>query len=149
MALHRQGNDATFDYLALMQDSAAITASVVGKVASVAKIFDAGQGRMDARLILDSTAVEVATGNEQYIVLVQGSSSSTCATDVWNLGAMVVGDSSVSLETVDSVIGRREIAFCNEVNGTTYRYLRVYFLLAGTTNDSTGLTCSAYLVKQA
>src|SRR5690242_4972372 len=129
MALHRQQNDASFDYLSLMQDAADIVATVVGKVATVAKIFDAGQSRLDARLIFDITGAEVATGNEHYRVMVQGSSSASFATDVWNLGGIELGDSSVSLETVDTVVGRREIAFCNEVNGTVLRYIRVNFFV--------------------
>lgn len=149
MALQRQSRDGTFDYTALMQDAADIVATVVGKVATVAKIFDAGQGRLDARLIFDVTGCEVATGNEHYRVMVQGSSSSSFATDVWNLGSIELGDSSVSLETVDTVIGRRELAFCNEVNGTLYRYIRVNFFVAGTI-DTTGLSIgNAWLIREA
>ena len=149
MALQRQRRDGTFDYTALMQDADDITASVEGKVATVAKIFDAGAGRLDARLIFDITAAEVATGNEHYRVSVQGSSSATFATDVWNLGGVELGDSSVSLETVDTVAGRREVAFCNEVNGTVLRYIRVYFFVAGTI-DTTGLSIgNAWLVLDA
>jgi hypothetical protein len=149
MALLRGRKDATFDYLARLQDAADIIATVVGKVATVAKIYDAGQGRLDARLIVNITGAEVATGNEHYRIYVQGSSSLTFATDVWNLGAVELGDSSVSLETVDTVAGRREIAFCNEVNGVCYRYIRVYFFVAGTI-DTTGLSVGdCYLVKAA
>lgn len=149
MALHRGRKDATFDYVALMQDADDITATVEGKVATVAKIFDAGAGRLDARLIFDITAAEVATGNEHYRVSVQGSSAADFGSDVWNLGSCELGDSTVSLESADTVAGRREIAFCNEVNGTLFRYIRVSFFVAGTI-DTTGLSVgNCYLVKAA
>ena len=149
MALQRQRRDGTFDYTALMQDADDITASVEGKVATVAKIFDAGAGRLDARLIVDITAAEVATGNEHYRICVQGSSASDFSSAVWNLGGVELGDSTVSLESADTVAGRREIAFCNEVNGTLYRYIRVYFFVAGTI-DTTGLSIgNAWLVVDA
>lgn len=149
MALQRQRRDGTFDYTALMQDTADITATVAGKVATVAKVFDAGLGRLDARLIFDITACEVATGNEHYRVYVQGSSASDFGSNVWNLGSCELGDSSVSLESADTVAGRREIAFCNEVNGTLYRYIRVYFFVVGTI-DTTGLSIgNAWLVLDA
>jgi len=135
----RQRIDGSFDLTALMQDAANITATVAGKVATVARVYDAGAARIDARLIFDITAAEVATGNESYRVQVQGSSSPSFATDVWNLGAIQLGDSSVSLETVDTVAGRREIAFTNEVNGVVLRYIRVHFVVAGTI-DTTGLS---------
>jgi hypothetical protein len=53
----------------------------------------------------------------------------------------------VSLETVDTVAGRRELAFCNEVNGTVYRYIRLYTFVAGTI--ATGINYSARLVQKA
>jgi len=135
----RQRVDGSFDFQALMQDAANIIATVAGKVATVARIYDAGLGRVDARLIFDITAAEVATGNESYRVQVQVSSSSSFATDVWNVAGVQLGDSSVSLETVDTVAGRRELAFTNEINGTVYRYIRVHFVVAGTI-DTTGLS---------
>ncbi len=149
MALQRGRRDATFDYLARLQDAADIVATVVGKIASAEYIFDAGAGRLDARAIVDITGAEVASGNEHYRIYIQGSSSATFATNVWNLASLELGDSSVSLETVDTVAGQREIAFCNEVNGTVYRYIRAYFFVAGTI-DTTGLSIgNIYLVKKA
>ena len=147
MALQRSSKDATFDYAARLQDAADIVATVVGKIASAEYIFDAGAARMDARAIVDITACEVATGNEHYRICIQGSTSATFASGVWNLACLELGDSSVSLETVDTVAGRRELHFCNEVNGLVLRYIRVYFFVAGTI-DTTGLSIgNVYLVK--
>jgi hypothetical protein len=77
--------------------------------------------------------------------MAQGSTSATFATGVWNLGALILGDSTQSLETVDTIAGRRELAFCNEVNGTIYRYLRLYTFVAGTV--ATGINYVGNLVR--
>lgn len=143
----RQQNDATFDYETRLKDAGLVAASAAATVGGSAKILDVGAARLDARVILDITAVEVATGDEKYVVKVQGSTSATFASGVWNLGEVSLGDSSLSLETADTIVGRREIAFCNEVNGNVYRYLRVYTQVVGTI--ATGINYVANLVKAA
>lgn len=146
MAITRQQKDFTFDYATRLKDAGLVAASAAAQVGGADKILDVGAQRIDARVILDISACEVDTGNEKYTILVQGSTSATFATGVWNLGATQVGDSSVSLETVDTVAGRREIAFTNEINGTVYRYLRVYTVVAGTV--ATGINYTANLVNK-
>lgn len=148
MALQRNQKDATFDYLLRMKDAGNVTASAAAQVDGADKILDMGAQRFDGRVLIDISACEVATGNEQYLILVQGSTSATFASGVWNLGGLNLGDSSVSLETVDTVVGHREIAFCNEVNGNLYRYIRVYTFVAGTI-DTTGINFTANLVPKA
>ena len=148
MALQRNQKDATFDYLLRLKDAGLVAASAAAQVDSADKILDMGAQRFDGRVIVDITACEVATGNEEYRILVQGSTSATFASGVWNLGALQLGDSSVSQETVDTAATRhQEIAFCNEVNGTLYRYVRVYTFVAGTI--ATGINYTANLVNKA
>jgi len=148
MALQRNSMDGTFDYLARLKDAGDVTGSAAAQVGGSDKIFDAGAGRFDARVIINISACEVATGNEKYQIMVQGSTSATFANGVWNLGALVLGDSSVSLETVDTAAARhQEIAFCNEVNGNLYRYLRIYTFVAGTI-ETTGINFTAHLVRK-
>lgn len=140
--------DATFDYNLRLKDAGLVAASAAAQVGGVDKIIDLGAGRIDARVIVDTTAVEVDSGNELYQVVVQGSSSATFASGIVTLGEQRFGDSSVTLETVDTpAAARREIAFCNEVNGTLYRYLRVYTIVAGTI--ATGINYVANMVKAA
>ena len=148
MALQRNQKDATFDYLLRLKDDGNVTASAAAQVSSADKILDMGAQRFDGRVLVDISACEVATGDEKYTLLVQGSTSATFASGIWNLGATMLGDSSVSLESADTVIGRREIAFCNEINGTVYRYIRMYTVVAGTI-DTTGINYTATLVQKA
>lgn len=148
MALQRNRKDATMDYSLRLKDAGLVAASAAAQVGGVDKIVDMGSARFDGRVIVDVTACEVASGNEKYTVIVQGSTSSTFATGIWNLAALPLGDSSVSLETVDTAATRhQEIAFCNEVNGTVYPYIRLYTEVVGTI--ATGINYSANLVKAA
>lgn len=147
MAIERQQKDFTFDYAMRMKDAGLVAASAAAQVSSADKIIDLGGAhRIDARVIIDVSACEVATGNEKYNIKVQGSSSATFASGVVNLGEITLGDSSVSLESADTAAAtRREIHFCNEVNGTSYRYLRIYTEVAGTV--ATGINYTANLVQ--
>lgn len=128
----RQSKDFTFDYDLRLKDAGLVAASAAAQVGGVDKIIDLGAGRVDGRVIVDLTAVEVDTGNEKYQIMAQFSTSPTFATGVWNGTALVLGDSSVSLETVDTIAGRRELPFTNEINGIVYRYMRLYTFVAGT-----------------
>ena len=141
----RNSRDFTFDAALQLKDAGAVTASGAAQVGGSAKILDMGAARFDGRAIVDITAIETDTGNELYTILIQGSNSATFASTNVNLGATLVGDSSVSLESVDSTIGSREIAISNEVNGTVYRYVRAYTIVAGTIVS--GINYIAFLVR--
>ena len=82
----RQQNDATFDYDGRLKDAGLIAADAAWGVGGSAKIFDCGESRMDARVILDVTAVEIASNDERYFVKLQFSDSATFASGVVELG---------------------------------------------------------------
>lgn len=148
MALTSNSKNETFDYALRMKDAGLVAASAAAQVSSADKILDVGAARVDGRVVVDVTACETDTGNEKYSILVQGSNSASFADTIFNLGALVLGDSSTSLESVDAAATRhQEVAFCNEVNGTVYRYLRLYTQVVGTI--ATGINYSAYLAKKA
>ena len=148
MAITRNSKDFTFDYDLRLKDAGLVAASAAATVGGSAKIVDLGAQRFDGRVIVDVTACEVATGDEKYVIIVQGSNSSTFASGVWNLASIPLGDSTVSLESADTAATRRqEIAFCNEVNGTVFRYVRVYTQVVGTI--ATGINFTANLVQKA
>jgi hypothetical protein len=143
----RNQKDFTFDYEHRLKDAGAIAASAAAQVGGADKIVDLGAGRVDARVIVDITAVEVDTGNEKYQLMVQFSTSPTFASGVWNGTALILGDSTQSLESADTVVGRRELPFTNEINGTVYRYMRMYTFVAGTI--ATGINYVANIARQA
>src|SRR4051812_27181799 len=98
MAIARQQKDFSFDYALRLKDAGLVAASAAAQVDGTNKILDVGASRIDARVIIDISACEVASGDEKYVIIVQGSTSSTFASGIVNLGALPLGDSSVSLE---------------------------------------------------
>lgn len=128
--------DALYD---ITQGAANITASAVLQGGGADTIIDVGtNNRVDGTLVIDVSAVETDTGDEAYHIHVQGSDAEDFSGDVENLALMEMGDGSTMTvgpgggSAVDTTPGRYEVHFCNEMNGTLYRYLRVYALVAGT-----------------
>ena len=54
------------DYGYEVQDSATFTTSAAGTVSAVAKILDWGAGKLHAELVIDVSAIEIASNNEFY-----------------------------------------------------------------------------------
>ena len=143
----RNQKDASFDYSLRLKDTGLVASSAAAQVSGVDKVLDLGLARVDARVIVDISAIEVATGDEKYEIEVQVSNSSTIASGIFIAAVAKLGDSSVSFESADTAVGRREIAFTNEINGTTYRYVRLFTRIAGTI--ATGINYTATMVNAA
>jgi hypothetical protein len=139
----RNSKDATYDHAHLMKDAGLVAASAAATVASVARVIDLGAARVDARVIVDLTAVEVDTGNEKYEIELQVSNTADLSAGIFIAGSLKLGDSSVSNESADTAVGRRELHFTNEINGVIYRYARLYTRIAGTI--ATGINYKGYL----
>lgn len=139
--------DFTYDNALLLKDAGAITADAAAQVSSAAKILDLGAARVDARVIVDVSAIDVASGDESYLLRAQFSNSATFASGVIGGPILQLGDSSVLIgESADSVVGRYELAVTNQINGTTYRYMRMYTDVGGTTPS---INYTAFLVQEA
>lgn len=123
----------TFDATLLLKDAGAVTASGNATVESVAKVLDLGAARVDARAVFDVSAIDTVTGDESYTLQIQGSNSSTFASSVVALASKQIGGATATGNTAATGTGRYELAFSNEENGVTYRYLRLRYVIAGTT----------------
>ena len=146
--MSRNQKDETFDYLGLLKDTGLVAASAGATVGGNAKILDLGAQRMDARVILDVTACEVGTGDEKYEVEVQVSNSATFASGIFISTLAKFGHSTVNNESASTAVPRhQEVPFTNEINGTVYRYVRLYTRIAGTI--ATGINFSAFMAKKA
>jgi hypothetical protein len=142
----RNQKDFTFDYDLQLKDAGLIAADAAAQVSGADKILDLGASRFDGRVIVDISAIEVASGNEGYKIKTQFSNSSSFASGIIGGPLLYVGDSSLLIgESADSVVGRYELPFCNEINGTTYRYMRLYTDVEGTI--ATGINYSAFVVQ--
>lgn len=109
-------------------------------------IVTVGEGVFKGVLVLSVTAIEIASNDERYIVHVQGSTSSTFASDVQNLAAIEFGATEVrSGGAIDSLVGQYEVLFINEQDGVTYPYIRAYTDVSGTI--ATGINFSAFFSR--
>lgn len=130
----------TLDTELLFKDSYAVTASAVAQVDSSDKIIDTGgTGIFKADMVIDVTAIDVASGSELYVIIIEGSDSATFASGIEQLAALQVGDSSVvsGAADVDSTTGLYILPFINQIATRRYRYLRVNQVLSGTTPSIT------------
>lgn len=141
----KQQRAGTFDVnLQFSGGESAITASAAAQVGGSAQILDLGAGRVDAVAVLDVSAIDVSSGDEKYQLELQFSSSSSFASVGFIGPVLILGDSTVAFTTADSTTGRYEVPFCNEQNGTRYRYARLFRRLSGTTPS---ITSTAYVWK--
>jgi len=127
-----------------LKDAGLIAASAAAEVSSVAQILDMGLAFYQGAVILDISAIEFDTANEVYGIFIQGSNSATFASGVVNLGGINLGDAANGAND-DTATGRRVLLFNNEINGTLYRYLRLYTVVGGTI--VTGINYTAWLSK--
>lgn len=139
----------TFDANLEFKDAGLIAASAAAQVDSAAKYVDVGTGLFKGCMILDVSALEIASNDEIYDIIVQGSPD----TDFTDSTLVELAQLNLSAKEVkrsdcnkDDSTGRFKLYFDNENDGTYYRYIRIYTVVAGTV--ATGINYSAYCIKQ-
>jgi hypothetical protein len=144
----KQRPTGTFDSDLEFKDAGLVAASAAATVDGTAKVVDVGTGLFRGCMILDVSALEIADNDEIYDIVVQGSSDSDFGTDtnIVELAALNLSAAEVKRTDCnkDDSTGRYKIYFDNENDGTYYRYLRVYTVVAGTV--ATGINYTAYCV---
>lgn len=125
-------------------------AALVGASAAGTLKPDLGAGFVEGNVIIDVTALEIASNDEIYDIILQLSPDSTFGTDTnikdqaaINLSAAEVKRSD---SNVDDAIGRYIMPFNNMNNGTVLRYARIYTVVAGTIGSG-GINYSARISK--
>ena len=129
----KQQRAATYDHALLLRDAGAVTASAAAQVSAAAKVLDLGAGRVAGVVMLDISAMDVTSGDEKYELEAQYSNDATFATGVVVGQVAKLGDSTTTGSSADSTTGRYELPVVNEINGTRYRYMRLFQRIAGTT----------------
>lgn len=119
-------------------------AGLVASTTTESTILDLGAGLVDGYLVLDVSACEVATGNEKYTIHLEGSNVAAMSSGSVSLAATFLGCATDPMDAVTGT-GRFVVPFRNEQNGTVYRYVRIYTLVAGTI--ATGINFSAFIAK--
>lgn len=142
----------TFDVDLEMKDAGLVAADAAWGVGGSAKVLDVGAGRFCGQCVMDISAMEIASGDERYDLLIQGSNSATFASDIAILAALPVGDGSTigaayagSGVDVDDAPGRYVLPFTNERNNIYYRYIRGFTVVTG--SIATGINFTAYVAK--
>lgn len=112
-----------YDANAVLHDGTAITATGVGSVA----FYDVGAAaRFPAVAVANITALDLASTNETYDLVIEGSTTSNFAA-TQQLGSMTITST-----------GRYTILFDNDQDDVVYRYIRYRPVLGGTTPSITG-----------
>lgn len=134
-----------FDSALELTDDGLVAADAAGQVDGVDKIVELGTGLVRGTMVVDVTAIEIASNDEAYKITLQGSTSSTFASVIVDLAEVSVGALEVIGGDQDSTTGRYEVPFTNRQNNVYYPYVRVYTDVSGTI--ATGCNFSAFLTK--
>ncbi len=135
----------TFDSDLEFKDAGLVAASAAAEVDSSAAIIDLGLGLVDGKLVIDVSAIEIASNDELYKICFQISSSASFASVIEETALIELGALEVLRGDQDSSTGRYILAVRNEINGTVYRYARVYTVISGAI--ATGINYTAFLAK--
>jgi hypothetical protein len=141
MAKYRQ--NFQYDDALNLKDAADVTSTAAGSL-----VVDLGDGFFDGYLVIDVTALEVASTDEKYTIVLEGSNVAALASGSVVLAAAPMMGNSVAPADADTAVGRFAVPVTNEQNGELYRYVRVHTTVAGTI-DTTGINYSAFLAKRA
>ena len=120
-------------------------AGLVATTTTESIILDLGSGIVDGFLVLDVSAVEVDSGNELYLICLEGSTVAAMTSGSVCLAQIEMGNASAPADA-DTSTGRFAIPIRNEQNGVIYRYVRIYTEIAGTI--ATGINFSAFIAKR-
>ena len=127
----------TYDNALLLKAAGLVAATTTESI-----ILDLGDGMADADLVIDVSAIEVATGDEKYTIHLEGSNVAGMASGSVTLANIPMGNLTAPADSATGV-GRFIVPFRNEQNGVLYRYVRLYTFVAGTI--ATGINFSAFI----
>lgn len=138
-------NTQIFDTLLELKDSGLVAASGPAQVSGSDKILDLGLGKVKGNVIIDVSAIEVASGDEVYGLIAQFTNSATAASELVSGNILELGADVSNIRSADSDVGRYELPFTNVINGTHYRYMRLYNRVSGTV--ASGINYKAFVAK--
>lgn len=136
----------TYDSDLEFKDAGLVAADAAATVDGSAKIVDLGEGHFIGAMVIDVSAIEIASNDEKYEIQVQLSDSSSFASGIVQGATLCLGALETLIGTdTDSTTGRYVLYFHNEHNGTWYRYARIYTNVTG--NIATGINFSAWAAQ--
>lgn len=139
----------TYDVELQLKDAGLVASSAAATVASAAKVLDLGAGFVKGNIVLEVTALEIASNDEIYDIVAQLSSDSDFGTAANIVERCALNLSAKEVKRTDcdrdDTTGRFILPFDNEVAGTIYRYMRLYTIVGG--SIASGINYSAYLAR--
>lgn len=135
-----------FDGDTILKASAAVTADARGTSINLGAAV-----LIQAEAVIDVTAMDTASGDEAYDLIIQGSSDDFSA-DIQEIGRIRLGDKDAlgGGQTIDRKTGRWIVPFTNQIPDAAgvlqspFKYIAIYTDVTGTT---TSITYSAYMTK--
>jgi hypothetical protein len=119
-------------------------AGLVASTTTESTIVTLGDGLVEGYLVIDVSAVEVASTDEIYLICLEGSTVAAMTSGSVCLAQIEMGNATAPADA-DTGTGRFAVPFRNEQNGTLYPYVRIYTEVAGTI--ATGINFSAFIAK--
>jgi hypothetical protein len=138
----------TFDSALELKDTGLLAADTNCQVDGADKIVAVGDGIFSGVVVIDVSAIEIASNDEEYLVVLQGSTSATFGSVYQNLAVMDFGATEVRPGTNnggDSLVGRYLMPFVNIQADVTYPYLRLCVDVSGSID--TGINFTAWIGK--
>ena len=114
-----------YDVETVLNDGGVKTTSAAGQVASANKIVNLKGARMDAKAIVNVSAITNGTG-ESFKVKIQVSDSATFTGDIVNVATLDLAPAAGLDGDKAKGVGQYEIPFNNAPNGVLKPYIRVY-----------------------
>lgn len=141
-----QNHSYRFDANLEMKDAGLVASSAAAQVDSADKILDLGASSyVEGVVVIDVTAIEVASNDELYDIEFQVSDSATFASNIWSVAVLQLGAAEVTSCDADNSTGRYFLRVANEFDGTLYRYARLYTKVGGSIAGGGGINYSAFL----
>lgn len=120
----------------VLKASAAVTSSAAGSL-----IIDLGEGYTEGTIFVDVTAIDIVSNDEKYDLIPQLSPDAAFGTagNIVDLPGLNLSAKEAKITDCDrdDTTGEYLIPFQNLMNGTKYRYLRIYTAVAGTSPSIT------------
>ena len=129
-----------FDSTHILHDGT-VTASGYGLVSAAPVVINLGTGLTRMNVILNISAIKISADNEIYTVHVQAGNDASFTKSL-SLCSKELGHNSVLQGSLDSKISRIVLGCQNEHAGVIYPFLRLRFVVAG---SSPSITLSAFL----
>lgn len=105
-----------------------------------------GDGFFEGFVVIDVSAIEIASNDELYQIQVQLSSDNFVAENIVKMTLPLGATEVVEDSTGDSTTGRYVLPVNNEWLGVGYRYIRLHTEVSGTI--ATGINFSAFLAAR-